>query len=83
MYNKMCFTQKGVEYTIIFDFVDEKTGRVFIVYTDYSIDEYGKTRLFVALCQNDDTHLVLSPIVSKNDWNKVEYEISRFLSSEF
>ena len=82
MYNKMCFTEKGVKYTILFDFIDEETNRLFIVYTDYSIDECGKTRLFAALCQGDNTQLLLSPIVSKNDWRKVEYEIYRFLKNE-
>ena len=76
-------------YHSLFMYDMEETGQSYIVYTDYSLDEYGDTNVFVSVYDPanleplDDTGLVsirLSPLETDREWDVAKSVLDNLLS---
>ena len=58
------------EYDVIFTFKNEKTQKDYVVYTDNSIDENNKLRIF-ATVYNPTTLKMLGNPETKEEWDEI------------
>ena len=61
-----------VECEILFTFEHRETGRNYVVYTDYSFDPAGKTKVFAAWYIPNSPDSKLMPIESEEEWHMIE-----------
>ena len=66
---------KNIEYEELYTFKNEKTGKNYMVYTDNSIDEDGKVRVFASYAPSLDDKK-LRPIENDDEWDFVEETIN-------
>lgn len=61
---------KKIECEILFSFESEETGKNYIVYTDDTLDEEGKTKVYASIVdpesEGEETKLI--PIESDEEW---------------
>ncbi len=57
---------------ILFTFDSEETGKSYIVYTDNSKDETGKTRVFASTYKPDDPKTPLEDIKTDKEWKVID-----------
>lgn len=60
------------ECEVLFTFENDKTGKNYIVYTDYSLDEAGNTRIMASVYFPDRQDTPLLPIESEEELEAVE-----------
>lgn len=57
---------------ILFTFDSEETGKSYIVYTDNSVNEDGKTQVFASIYNPDSDEHRLMPIETGKEWKIIE-----------
>ncbi len=57
---------------ILFTFDSEETGKSYIVYTDNSKDDEGKTRVFASIYNPNDPKTKLEDIKTDKEWKIIE-----------
>ena len=66
------------EYDVIFTFKNEKTEKNYIVYTDNSIDEYNKLRIYASI-YDPLTLKFLSNPETKEEWDEIYKLLDKIL----
>lgn len=67
---------QDIEYEELYTFKNEKTGKSYMVYTDNSIDEDGKVRVFASIYSPSLDDKKLRPIENDDEWDFVEETIN-------
>ena len=63
---------KEIEYEVLFTFDSDETKKSYIVYTDYSKDETGNTRVFASAYTPGTETTELLPIETDKEWKIIE-----------
>lgn len=61
--------RKIKEYEVIMTFLNENNAKNYIIFTDNTIDNYGKIRLFGAIYDLDSSNLYVGNLSSQEEWN--------------
>lgn len=61
--------QKIKEYEVIMTFLNESNNKNYIIFTDNTVDSYGKIRLFGAIYDLDSSNLFAGNLSSQEEWN--------------
>ena len=76
--NKNTFTiidQNGVEktYDVLFTFDNDETKKSYMVYTDNTLDDEGKTKVYASVYEElEDGETKLLPIETNKEWKIIE-----------
>ena len=62
---------KETEYDLLFTFEDNVTHKNYIVYTDNSKDECGKTKVFASTYDPSGEDARLLPIETEDEWDMI------------
>ena len=71
----VAFNEKGDEttYEVLFTFEEEETGKSYIVYTDNTVDDNGRTRVYAAsFTLTESGTRNLSPLVNEQEMKIIE-----------
>ena len=65
---------KEIECEVLFTFETEKKKKNYIVYTDYTLDEEGNTKVYASIYNPEDKseQTKLLPIESEKEWKIIE-----------
>ena len=79
---KMTFqviNEKGekIECEVLFTFDSDETKKSYMVYTDNTLDDEGKTKVYASIYEEDGKELTITPITDEKEWNLVEKLISQ------
>lgn len=66
------------EFDVIFTFKNENTGKDYIVYTDNSIDEYNKLRIYASI-YNPLTLKFLGNPETQEEWDEIYRLLDKIL----
>ena len=61
---------KTIEFDVIFTFKNDDNGKNYVVYTDNSIDEQNKLRIYSSI-YNPDTLEFLGNPETKDEWDRI------------
>lgn len=61
---------RKLEYDVILTFKNEDNNKDYIVYTDNSLDENGKLRIYSSIYNKDTLELIGTP-ETKEEWDKI------------
>lgn len=61
---------------VLFTFEDSLTGKNYLLYTDYSVDDVGNTRVFAAT-YDPDSDSGLCPVESDEEWEMIAQVIEQ------
>ena len=61
-----------VECEVLFTFDSEETNKSYIVYTDNTTDEEGKTKVYASIFNPNDEKTELIPIETDREWKIIE-----------
>lgn len=61
--------RKIKEYEVIMTFLNESNNKNYIIFTDNTVDNYGKIRLFGAIYDLDSPNLYVGNLSSQEEWN--------------
>lgn len=60
-----------VKCDILFSFDNLETGKSYIVYTDYSLDDSGQFQVYVSRYSHDSSDGRLLPIETEQEWQPI------------
>ena len=63
---------KNIECEVLFTFESEETKKNYIVYTDNTTDDDGKTKVYASIYNPKDEKSILYPIESEKEWKIIE-----------
>lgn len=63
---------KELEFEVLFTFESDETKKNYMVYTDNSIDEEGKVRVYASVFVPDAEPLELLPVETEREWKIIE-----------
>ena len=63
---------KEIEFEILFTFESDETNKNYMVYTDNTTDEEGKTKVYVAVFNPNAEPLELLPVETEREWKVIE-----------
>lgn len=63
---------KEIECEVLFTFESDETGKNYMVYTDNTLDEAGKTRVYASIFDPSKETSSLEPIQSEKEWKIIE-----------
>ena len=74
MNNKKIYTQtkdgKKIEFDVILTFKNENNGKDYIVYTDNSIDDHNKLRIYSSIYNPNTLEFIGNP-ETKEEWDVI------------
>lgn len=77
---------KKIKCEVIFTFEYTKTGLKYIVYTDGTLDEKGRTKLYAGSYGKDgeenNNHAQILPIETSEEWELIETKLDEILHIE-
>ena len=63
---------KEVECEVLFTFESDETKKNYMVYTDYTTDEAGNTKVYASIYDPKDEEPILQPIETDKEWKIIE-----------
>ncbi len=63
---------KIVECEVLFTFESEETNKNYMVYTDYTKDDKGNTKVYASIYDPKDEDPILQPIETEKEWKIIE-----------
>lgn len=63
---------KEIECEVLFTFESDETNKNYMVYTDNSLDDDGKIRVYAAIYEPDKEETTLQPIETEKEWKIIE-----------
>jgi len=63
---------KEIEYEILFTFESNETKKSYIAYTDNSLDENGKIKVYASVYEKEGNDLKLLPITTEEEWMTIQ-----------
>lgn len=63
---------KDVECEVLFTFESDETNKSYMVYTDYTKDKEGNTRVYASIYDPKEEEPNLQPIETEKEWKIVE-----------
>jgi len=57
---------------VLFTFESDETKKNYIIYTDYTVAEDGKTNVFASIYDPNDENPILEPIETDREWKIIE-----------
>ena len=60
------------EYEVMFTYESTETQKNYIIYTDHTVDEDHKTKVYANVYNPDGTEIKLLPIETDEEWNTIE-----------
>ena len=63
---------KEIEYEVLFTFDSDETKKSYIVYTDYTKDELGNTKVYASSYTPGTETTELQPIETEKEWKIIE-----------
>ncbi len=63
---------KEVECEVLFTFESDETKKNYMVYTDYTKDDAGNTRVYASIYDPNDEEPILQPIETEKEWKIIE-----------
>lgn len=63
---------ENVECEILFAFDSEETNRSYVVYTDNTLDDGGKTKVYASIYDSSGEDMSLQPIETDKEWKIIE-----------
>ena len=70
-----------VQCEILFSFTSDKTGKDYIIYTDYSTDENGNYKVLASVYKPNSPDTRLYPIETDEEWELIETILNRLQDS--
>lgn len=61
---------------ILFTFDNDETGKSYIVYTDNTKDDKGKTQVYASIYNPKDKDMILEEIKTEKEWHIIETILS-------
>ena len=61
---------------ILFTFDNDETGKSYIVYTDNTKDDKGKTQVYASIYDPEDKNMKLEEIKTDKEWHVIETILS-------
>lgn len=82
MSNKKIYTEtkdgKKMEFNVILTFKNEMNEKNYVVYTDNSVDNYGKMRIYASIYNPDTLKFIGNP-ETKEEWDIIYNLLDRTL----
>ncbi len=66
-----------IECVVLFSFDNEETGKSYVVYTDCSVNEEGKTNIYASIYNPLKGRQKLIPIENQEEWKVIEEVIEQ------
>ena len=63
---------KEIEFEILFTFESDETNKNYMVYTDNTTDEEGKTKVYASVFNPNAEPLELLPVETEREWKVIE-----------
>lgn len=71
-----------MEYEMLDTFFCDETGKNYILYTDHTLDENRRKKVYAAVCQPNEEEWQLSPIETDEEWAYIEEYLSKEVSDD-
>ena len=71
-----------IKCEILFTYEDEKTKKNYMAYTDNTLEEEGKTKVYASIFNPEEENPVLLPIETDEEWKLIEGILTSLSSEE-
>lgn len=63
---------KEIECEVLFTFESDETKKNYMVYTDYTKDDAGNTKVYASIYDPNDEEPILQPVETDKEWKIIE-----------